>query len=397
MSNGPHRKGYDAVVIGAGIVGLSCAWRAARRGLSVLVVDRSAPGAGASGVAAGMLAPVTEAEWGEQALLSLNLAGAEAWPGFAGELEARTGLSSGFVRSGALVVAADRDDAEELRRLLVVQRSIGLDAAWLSGRECRRLEGGLSPRVPGGIHAPGDHAADPRTTVTALRRALELEGGELRCKADASVLVHGDRVTGVAVAGLGAVEADHVVVATGAWTGLLDGLPPGSVPPVRPVKGQILRLRQEGSAPRLAQRLIRTPRCYVVSRPGGEVVVGATVEERGFDEHVTAEGVFGLLEAAREVLPDVGELRWGEARAGLRPGTPDNAPVIGSGALEGLVWATGHHRNGVLLAPLTGDAVASLLTGEAPAEAVAGFGPERFARAGSAVEARAPEPLGAPR
>jgi glycine oxidase len=304
--SGPQRKGYDAVVIGAGVVGLSCAWRAARRGLSVLVVDRGAPGAGASGVAAGMLAPVTEADWGEKALLELNLAGAETWPAFAAELEERTGVSSGFVRCGALVVAADRDDGEELRRLHAFQRSIGLDAAWLSGRECRRLEGSLSPRVAGGIHAPGDHAADPRATVAALGRALALEGGELVCDASASVVVRGDRVAGVEVAGAGEVEAEHVVVATGAWTGRLQGLPPHTVPPVRPVKGQILRLRHDEASSRLARRLIRTPRCYVVTRPDGEVVVGATVEERGFDDDVTADGVFALLEAAREVLPDVG-------------------------------------------------------------------------------------------
>ena len=378
MSDGPQRKGYDVVVIGAGVVGLSCAWRAAHRGLSVLAVDGAAPGAGASGVAAGMLAPVTEADWGERALLALNLAGAERWPTFAAELEAHTGLSSGFAPSGALVVAADRDDGEELRRLLAFQKSIGLDAAWLSGRECRRLEPGLSPRVTGGIHAPGDHVADPRATVAALQRALEFDGGEVLPSAAARVVVRGDRVAGVELDGRGTVEADRVVVAAGAWSGRVGGLPPEAVPPVRPVKGQILRLRQRRSSPRVAERVIRTPRCYVVSRPEGEVVVGATVEDRGFDDEVTAEGVLSLLEAAREVLPDVGELRWTEARAGLRPGTPDNAPVIGPGAVDGLVWATGHHRNGVLLAPLTGDAVAGLLAGDDPADAVRDFGPDRF-------------------
>jgi len=368
------------VVIGAGVIGLSCAWRAARRGLSVLAVDRAEPGAGASGVAAGMLAPVTEAQWGEEALLGLTIAGARAWPAFAAELEEQAGEPSGYVESGALVVAADRDDAEELRRLVAFQHSLGLEAEWLSGGACRELEPGLSPRVPGGIHAPGDHQADPRATVHALLGALGQAGGEVVSDQSASVALAGDRAVGVELEGFGRVEAGAVVVAAGAWTAELAGLPSEALPPVRPVKGQILRLRRSPDAPALAERLIRTPRCYVVDRPSGEIVIGATVEERGFDESVTAEGVYGLLEAAREVLPDVGELEWVEARAGVRPGTPDNAPVIGADAdVEGLVWATGHYRNGILLSPVTAEAVSALLSGEPLPEAVRGFGPERFA------------------
>ncbi|MEA2421376.1 MAG: glycine oxidase [Thermoleophilaceae bacterium] len=345
-----QRTGHDVVVVGAGVIGLACAWRCAQRGLEVLVLEREAePGAGASGVAAGMLAPVTEAEFGEEALLALNLAGAELWPAFAAELSERSGIDTGYRASGALVVAADRDDAEELRRLHSFQESLGLDVRWLGGRECRRLEPRLSPRVAGGILAAQDHQVEPRAVVRALREALRSAGGELRC--------------GVNVSDFAALDAEHVVVAAGCWSG----------PPVRPVKGQILRLR--GAA--LAQRLVRTPRCYIVNRAGGEVVVGATVEERGFDTSVTADGVFRLLEAAREVLPDVGELELVDAAARLRPGTPDNAPLIGEHA--GLVWATGHHRNGVLLAPMTAAAVASIVTGEAPPEAVEPFAPARFA------------------
>jgi glycine oxidase len=343
---------HDVVVVGAGVIGLACAWRCAQRGLRVLVLEREAePGAGASGVAAGMLAPVTEAEFGEEALLRLNLAGAELWPAFAAELAERSGIDTGFRASGALVVAADRDDAEELRRLHSFQRSLGLDAAWLSGRECRRLEPRLSPRVPGGVLAEQDHQVEPRAVVRALRSALEGAGGELRC--------------GVEVGDPHALDAEHVVLAAGCWSGA----------PVRPVKGQILRLRGEP----LAQRLVRTPRCYVVSRPDGEVVVGATVEERGFDTTVTADGVFRLLEAAHEVLPDVAELEFVEAAARLRPGTPDNAPLIGEH--EGVIWATGHHRNGVLLAPVTAAAVAAMAAGEEPPPAVEPFGAGRFAGA----------------
>jgi glycine oxidase len=342
---------HDVVVVGAGVIGLACAWRAAQRGLSVCVLERDEPGAGASGVAAGMLAPVTEAEFGEEALLALNLAGAERWPAFAAELSERSGLDTGYRASGALVVAADRDDAEELRRLHEFQRSLELDVRWLGGRECRRLEPRLSPRVPGGILSGQDHQVEPRAVVRALARAVRDAGGEIR--------------TGVEA---GELDAPHVVMAAGCWSGA----------PVRPVKGQILRLR---GGP-LAERLVRTPRCYVVNRPDGEVVVGATMEERGFDTSVTADGVFRLLEAAREVLPDVAELEFVEAAARLRPGTPDNAPLIGE--RDGVIWATGHHRNGVLLAPITAEAVVAMLVGEAPLAAVEPFSPARFA-VGSAV------------
>jgi glycine oxidase len=365
-------QSHDVVVVGAGVIGLACAWRAAGRGLSVLVLERDEPGAGASGVAAGMLAPVTEAEPREQALLALNLAGAEMWPSFAAELAKRSGLDTGYRSTGALVVAADRDDAEELRRLYAFQQSLGLDVRWLGARECRRLEPRLSPRVPGGILAAQDHQVEPRAVLRALREAFARAGGELRIGVEVEA-VRGD---GVRATDGTQFAASCVVVAAGCWSGTLTD----DAPPIRPVKGQILRLRGDSRDP-LAQRLIRTPRCYVLSRPDGEVVLGATVEERGFDTSVTADGVFRLLEAAREVLPDVGELEFVEAAARLRPGSPDNAPVIGEHGTPGVVWATGHHRYGVLLAPITAAAVADLITGATPPAAARPFTPDRFAKA----------------
>lgn len=392
MADAPSRRRYDVAVVGAGIVGLACAWRAAQRGLSVAVLDRDGPGSGASGAAAGMLAPVTEADFGHEALLRLNLAGAAAWPAFAAELAERSGIGTGFREAGALVVALDRDDAEELRRLHAFQRSLGLDAEWLTGRECRRLEPGLAPRLTGGVLAPADHQVDPRAVVRGLRAAVEHEGGEVVSGASVTgIELVGGSVAGVATAG-GVVGADRVVVAAGAWSG---SLAPGA-PPVRPVKGQILRLRTTAHGGPLAERTIRTLRCYVVPRASGEVVVGATMEERGFDTSVTAGAVHRLLEDAREALPDVDELELVEAGAALRPGTPDNAPVVGPGEPDGLVWATGHHRNGVLLAPLTGAAVADVLCGgPVPAE-LAPFGAERFERE-AAVGGSAPAGSATPR
>ncbi|MBD0280988.1 MAG: glycine oxidase ThiO [Thermoleophilaceae bacterium] len=371
----PRSKRYDAVVIGAGLIGLACAWRARRRGLSVLVIERARePASGASGVAAGMLAPVTEADFGEDVPLLVNLAGRDRWPAFAAELEEVSGLPTGYRAGGALVVAADRDDAEALRRLHEFQRGLGLDTEWLPPSACRRLEPGLSPRIAGGILAPQDASADPRATVAALASVVE----QIALGVDVEAIESdGHRVTGVRTRA-GAIECEQVVVAAGAWS---SALLPDEAPPVRPVKGQILELRVRGAMAMPFERVLRTPRCYLVSRGDGRVVLGATVEEQGFDTAVTADGVFRLLEAAWEVFPEVGELELVAARAGLRPGTPDNAPVVGRGELEGLVWATGHWRNGVLLAPLTGQVVAGLLAGEPLPDEFAALAPARFARA----------------
>jgi len=305
---------------------------------------------------------VTEAMFGEEELLRLNIAGRAEWPAFAAALSERSGVDVDYVESGALVVAADRDDVGELRRLNELQRSLGLDASWLGGRECRRLEPALAPRVAGGVLAPSEAVVDPRAVVLALLAVLEEEKVEVATGVEVRAVEESEgRVTGVA-SSRGSVRATRVVISCGAWSGSLHE----SAPPVRPVKGQIVRLR---GAP-LSERLIRTPRCYVISRRSGEVVVGATMEERGFDTTVTAGAVHRLLEAAWEVLPDIEERELIEARAGLRPATPDNHPVIGAAGPDGLVWATGHHRSGVLLAPITARMVTDVLVGrEAPVAA----------------------------
>jgi glycine oxidase len=344
-------------VIGAGVAGLATAWRAARRGLRVLVVDRGGPGSGASSVAAGMLAPVTEADFGEDELLRLNLESAALWPGFAAELEERTGMPTGYVRCGALAVAVDRDDAEEYARMHELQRSLGLEARRLIPSDARRMEPGLAPRIAAAIEAPEEAQVDPVAVIRALTRAFEDAGGELAL-AEVTALRGGERVGGVETS-IGAIDAGAVVLAAGAWSAALD-----PAVRVRPVKGQLLHLRvRRGGAP-LAARIVRTPRCYVVPRPDGRVVVGATSEERGFDTQIDAGAVHRLLEAAWEVLPDVWELEFEGALAGLRPGTPDNRPLIGAAPRAGLFYATGHYRNGVLLAPVTAERVAAAVSGE---------------------------------
>jgi glycine oxidase len=287
-----------------------------------------------------MLAPVTEADFGEDELLRLNLESAAMWPAFAGELEAATGMETGYRADGALAVAVDRDDAKELRRLHELQRTLGLDSDWLVPSAARSVEPGLAPRIAGAIDAPGEAQVDPVAVCAALVRAFEDAGGRIQ-RAD--------------VRSLDDVEAERVVLAAGAWSAQIADVR------VHPVKGQLVHLRTRDGAAPVAGRIIRTPRCYVVPRADGRVVVGATSEEKGFDTSVDAGAVHRLLEAAWEVLPDVWELEFVEVVAGLRPATPDNRPLIGR-AGERVIHATGHYRNGILLAPLTADRIVGELT-----------------------------------
>jgi glycine oxidase len=378
----------DVVVIGGGVIGLAVAWRAAQRGHSVCLLERDELGGGASSVAAGMLAPVTEADPGELALLALGLRSARLWPGFAAELADAAGRGSSPVilrRCGALVVARDGDEARALERELALRRELGLAVTRLRPSTARRLEPALAPTVRLALEAPGDHAADPRALVRALAAAARRAGATLRAgTAVKRVSVSRKRVVGVVLADGERIAAAQVVLAAGAWTGEIAGLPDEARVPVRPVKGQILRLR-DPEGPGLLQRVVRFEGGYLVPRGDGRYVLGATVEERGFDTTVTAGGLYRLLRDATELVPGVHEMVVEEASAGLRPATPDNAPLLGpSGALEGLVWATGHHRNGILLAPVTAATVVDALDGAASPPA---FAAERFARARDGVAA----------
>jgi glycine oxidase len=375
------RTSYDAVIVGGGVIGLACGWRAAQRGLGVCVVERDRVAAGATGVAAGMLAPVGEATWGEENLLELALASARAWPEFAAEFEAESGLAAAYRQTGALHVALDRDEAEELRRRHGLHTSLGLASEWLPARRCRELEPGLAPACTGGLLAPEEAAVDPRALAEALAAALRAAGGELLEDSEVTgLLSEGGNARGVALAGGEELEAGAVVLAAGCWSGAAEWLPPEARPPVRPVKGQILTLRGTSSG-QISERIVAGERFYAVPRDDGRLVLGATVEERGFDTAVTAGGVLELLREGYRALPEIAELELVEAVAGLRPGTPDNAPLIGPGALGGLILATGHYRSGVLLAPVTADAVAALLADEDPAVDLSSLDPARFSPA----------------
>ncbi|MFE5210729.1 glycine oxidase ThiO [Streptomyces sp. NPDC056600] len=375
----------DVLVVGGGIIGLVTAWRAAGRGGAVAVVDPE-PGGGAARVAAGMLAAVTEHHHGEQELLALNLESARRWPAFAEELAEASGTDVGYRPSGTLAVALDSDDRAELRELHDLHRLHGLSSEWLSGRECRRLEPMLAPGVRGGLRVDGDHQADPRLLASALRVACERAGVVFHRQRAVRLRAAAGRAEGVVLQDGTALSAGRVVLAAGSHSGALDGVPEEVRPPVRPVKGQVLRLAVPPVyAPflsRTVRAVVRGSAVYLVPRENGELVVGATSEELGFDTTVTAGGVYTLLRDARELLPGITELPMTETLAGLRPGSPDNAPLLGPTALEGLLLATGHYRNGVLLTPVTGDLMAeTLATGELPERGRA-FAADRFAAAG---------------
>jgi glycine oxidase len=371
-------SGFDAIFVGGGVIGLASAWRAARRGARVCVLEAERPAAGATGVAAGMLAPAGEASWGEEALLSLNLESLRLWPGFVQELEQASGIEIGFAQRGALHVALDRDEAESLRRRYDLHRQLGLDSEWLTGGACRKLEPGLATGIRGGSHVPGEASVDPRRVVAALLAALDREGVDVHSGARVASAERSDRSWTLTSADGQSFAAAAVVLTAGCWSGRLDWIPQEARPAVRPVKGEIVTLRGPAEDP-VCERIVTGDRVYMVPRADGRLIVGATVEEKGFDTTVTAGGVHELLREAYRLIPEIAELELAETTAGLRPGTPDNAPLIGSGAIDGLLIATGHFRNGVLQAPLTADCVAALLAGERPPFDLEPFSPARFA------------------
>jgi glycine oxidase len=374
----------DVLVIGGGIVGLAVAWRAAERGLSVSLLERDATGQGASQVAAGMLAPVSEVEFGNggRRLLALGLRSAGMWPPFAAQLEAAAGTSVGLRQTGILFVARDDDEARELERQITLRDSLGLRSRRLRPSQAREWEPALAPTIRLALELPDDHSVDPRLVLAALRLACVSSGVEVREHACVTRLsLDGGAVRGVELADGELVRSPTVVIATGAWTGELGGVPAGARVPVRPVKGQTLRLR-DPMGPGLLERVVRFEGGYLVPRADGSYVLGGTVEEREFDDSPTAGAAYELLRDAHELVPGVSELRIEELCVGLRPGTPDNVPAIGPSAVPGLIWATGHYRNGILLAPLTAELVAAMLAGEPATDPLlSACAPERFARA----------------
>jgi glycine oxidase len=351
------------IIVGGGLIGLAIGWRCRQRGATVTIVDPD-PNRGAWRTAAGMLAPVTELHYGEDALLGLSVESAARYPAFVAELERETGRPVGYRPTGTLALAWDGADLAALRDLHELQQSFGLDSELVSGRDARRLEPLLAPGLPGGLVASGDHSVDARRLHQALLAGASIVAAHAIAARAHEVDLDDGRT----------IAADHVVVAAGAWSSLVR-----ADAPVRPVKGQTVRVH--APAPllsRVVRGSVKGSPVYLVPRADGTIVIGASSEEAGFDDHPRAGAVYELLRDAQSLVPAVGEAELVEVNTGLRPGSPDNAPIVGR-AGDGVIIATGHYRNGVLLTPVTADAVAELIfDGELP-PALLPFQPDRFA------------------
>jgi glycine oxidase len=367
------------------VVGLGVGWRLAAAGCTVDLFDQGQAGRGASWAAAGMLAAGVETEPSEEPLFALNREAQQRWPDFAAEIERVTGIDVGLRQEGTLVVALTRDDVAQLRFTYDFQRRLGIDLAWLSGREARAREPHLHPGAVAAIYSPDDHQVDNRCLVQALHQAFVGAGGRLHEHTAVTALeCAGGKVSGVRI-GTERHAADAVLLAAGAWSRQIEGIPSHACPPVRPIKGQMLALRMDPGQPVL-RHVLWAPKVYLVPRLDGRLLIGATVEERGFDETLTAGGVLSLLEAGWRALPTIEELPIDEMWVGFRPGSRDDAPILGPTPIEGLSVATGHHRNGILLAPTTIDMISrQMLTGEVD-PAIQAFGIGRFAAQGRRVQ-----------
>ncbi|MGD0315041.1 MAG: glycine oxidase ThiO [Xanthobacteraceae bacterium] len=367
----------SVAIIGAGVVGLGIAWRLAGRA-AVTVFDRGKAGSGASHAAAGMLAACCEAEPGEEALIALGRESQARWPAFAEELLRTSGIDVELRREGILHLALTADDQAEIAQRLEFHRRLDLPLEWLSAAATRAREPHLAGKIAGALFSPEDHQVDNRKLVQALRVAAEAAGATIcEHRPVKEIVVQGGRAKGVLLQDQTVAAADIVVLAAGAWSRGIAGLPPDGRPPVRPLKGQMLTLRMDAAAP-LISHVVWAPGAYMVPRRDGRLIVGATVEEKGFDETITAGGVLALLEAAWRAVPAVEELPIEEMCVGHRPGSRDDAPILGRGPLEGLFYATGHHRNGILLAPVTADAMARLILDDMVEPAIKPFCLERF-------------------
>ncbi len=381
MTSPSARSGLSpkVAIIGAGVIGLGIAWRLAAKGATVDVFDRSAAGSGASHAAAGMLAACCEAEPGEDALVALGRESQARWPAFAAELLKASGIDVELRTEGTLVVALTADDQARIHHHLAHQKKLGLPLEWISAAETRRREPHLAGKLAGAVWSPEDHQVDNRKLAAGLRVAAEAAGATIHeHKPVKEISLAGGRADGVVLADGVKVAADVVVLAAGAWSRTIGGLAPELRPPVRPIKGQMLSLKMDAAAP-LMTHVIWAPGVYMVPRRDGRLIVGATVEEKAFDTSLTAGGLLTLLEAAWRTIPAIEELPIDEMWVGHRPGSRDDAPIVGPGPAQGLIYATGHHRNGILLAPVTVDAVAKLVLEGALDPAIRPFGIERFA------------------
>ena len=371
----------DVIIVGGGTIGLGIGFELAQRGTSTTIFEKGKAGRGTSYQAAGMLAPDAEIEFEERQLYELNRESLRRWPDFADRVEAASGQSVDYRDEGTLIVADDRDAAEALERLYEFQREQGLNVEWLTGEEAREIEPFVAPGLSAAVFSPSDHQVDNRRLVDALRGAFEAEGGSLHEDTPVEAVVPDPESPAVRTAEGTRVTGDRIVVAAGVWSRELEGLEPEAMPPVRPVKGQMIQMRRK--RPFDLQHVVRGPEAYLAPKSNGRIVMGATSEEMGFDTTVTAGGLYDLLEGGWEVVPGIRDLPVEETWAGLRPASRDHAPLLGSTAAPGIVMATGHYRHGILLTPITAKEIARLLRTGETSDWIQPFSPFRFSEAGS--------------
>lgn len=365
---------FDAVVIGGGIIGCAAARALACEGVDVVLVERGTPGREATWAAAGMLAPFAEAD-DPGPFLGLALESLGAYPGFVSAIEDESGVRVGFRANGSFLAAFDEPRAGALYEEAEALADRGFEARWVDGEEAARLEPALRDDIAGALLAPADRQVENRALGRAAWIAATRRGAEIRTgTAAAEVEIRGGRVRGVRLADGGRLAAGCAVIAAGAWSGRILGLPREI--PVSPVRGQMVAL-DAGAG--IVHHMVHAPGCYLVPRSDGRLLVGATAEDAGYEAMPTAAGIAGLLQAAGHAIPSLAEAALLESWAGLRPGTPDELPILGPDPdVEGLIYATGHFRNGILLAPVTARIVADVAGGGEPESDLSPFGIERF-------------------
>ncbi|MCC5888387.1 MAG: glycine oxidase ThiO [Gammaproteobacteria bacterium] len=368
----------EVVIAGAGIIGLSVAFELLEQGIPVRVLAPTDETGTATLTAAGMLAPVSEADVEHADLIPLALDSLARYPDFIRRVEAASGMTCGYRSEGTLWVALQRDHRAELEHLLAFMADRGMTAERLDARSLRKLEPALSPRVVAGCRIPGDHQVDPRALREALFTAIRLRGGQVDTATARGFHAAGEKLTGLWMQRPGQDErewlpCERAVLATGAWLGKdFEGALPACG--MRPVWGQVIRVR---GAPVL-EHVIRTPDVYLVPRADGRLIIGASSEERGFDASAHAGATYELLRHAIAAVPEIAELEFEAVSVGFRPATRDHLPVIGATATVGLHLCGGHFRNGVLLAPGTAAALARSLTAGRDTPELAPFSPRRF-------------------
>ncbi|MEZ4702593.1 MAG: glycine oxidase ThiO [Rhodothermales bacterium] len=367
------------LIIGGGVIGLSLGRELARAGQATLVFERGAAGRGASWLNAGMLAPQTEMGFEDQPLYVFGKESMRRWADFARDLEEDTGLPVDYRTEGTIHIAPDRDSLEALRRIYQFQKGEGLAVEWLTGSEALDLEPFLAPALAGAVYAAGDHQVDNRLLVEALKAGFLKHGGQLREHTPVATIVPDANAPAVVLTSGERVEGSTVVLAAGAWSRQVDGLAPEARPAVRPVKGQIIQVQME--APFGLRHVVWSPRAYIAPKSSGRLLVGATVEEMGFDTRVTAGGMHKLLEGVWEAVPGIMDLQVTETWAGLRPGSRDHMPLLGASDAPGVLFATGHYRNGILYTPITAQEMAGLILRGETSRWLVPFSPKRFASA----------------